>query len=307
MDVRIHKYPHLYLYSPFLTRFLSSSEFLEHTDDFPGNNETFSSNVVLENSYADSNGKDGIKIFRMLNTSIINTLTLNNGRHGAYIAGSENILLDSNTFTADGAKDSYKGCGVMITDRQELWSDGIIARYNRIHNFYRAGFCLGGTRWVGLIDSYITNFRRKKALCYEMDGAEDVTIVRGTCNTEGNEEVETNDTSPSFSGTSVDPPSVTETSEPVTEDADTNGSVQPSFSTGNVVANDPNKVPEMTKETPTKCLSGELEKGGVCCPGICGKCGGKGCSDRAPYKACCIKAIRKAGNSCANGPAPCNL
>jgi len=138
-----------------------------YVDDFPGNDVALSHNVVLEKSYADSSGKDGIKIFRMQNTSVIGTITLNNGRHGVYVAGSENILLDSNTFTADGAKESYKGCGVMITDRKELWSDGIIAKYNRIHNFYRAGFCLESARWIGLIDSTITNFRREKAQCYE--------------------------------------------------------------------------------------------------------------------------------------------
>jgi len=184
----------------------------------------------------------------MQNTSVLGTITLNNGRHGAYVAGSENILLDSNTFAADGAKESYEGCGVMITDRKELWSDSIIAKYNRIHNFYRAGFCIGYARWVGLIDSTITNNRRDKALCYDIVGAKNVTIIRGTCATLSNE-------------------------------ADS----EDEYATSDNIKSSAPATPE-----PSKCLMNEIEEGGVCCPGICGTCGGIGCHDRAPYKACCI-------------------
>lgn len=272
MDVRIY-ISILILFLSASTNSNSLSYFFPYVyiDDFPGTNETFSTNVVLQNSYADSSGKDGIKVFRMKDASILGTMTLNNGRHGVHIAGSENILLEGNTFVSGGAKESYNGCGVMITDREELWSNGIIAKYTRIHNFYRAGFCLGKSRWLGLIDSTITNTRREKAQCYEMDGAEDVTIIRGSCWTLNAEDK--NDTSG--------------------DEGEATGI------TNAIVAE---KSPE-----PSGCLMNEIQKGGVCCPGICGTCGGDGCSARAPYKACCVNEIRKAGNLCANGPAPCNL
>ena len=238
--------------------------------DFPGNDFVNSTHVVVEKSFTDSAGRDGIKVFRSEKVSILHCVSVNNGRHAVSVAASETILLEGNTLSSDGAVNKFDGCGILLSDRDGVWSNGVLAIHNRVHNAYRAGICLGKVSDVKIADSSITNTRRPKAPCYEVDGAKNYEIVGGSCSAKIQIEV-------------------------------THGSDEKEAETKKAqnVANSGSSV--------SKCKGMGIEKSGVCCPSVCGICGGVGCSKRAPYGACCVKKIRKAGNLCRDGPPPCNL
>lgn len=236
--------------------------------DFPGNGVMNSTNVVVEKSFADSAGRDGIKVFRSEKVAILYTVGLNNGRHAVSVGASVTVILEGNTFSSDGAVDKFDGCGILLSDRDGVWSSRVLVSHNRVHNSYRAGICLGKVFDVMVADSVITNYRRPDAPCYEVNGAKKYNIVRGSCyNKNLMKRVNNRDEDQTVEDNSVD-----------------------------------NKM-----NSNSTCDGRGIERSGVCCPFVCVICGGVGCSKRAPHGSCCVKNIRNAGNSCRNGPPPCNV
>lgn len=151
--------------------------------DTPGNDEMMSHHVAIEGVVVDSCGKDGIKLYRVKHASVHRSTTLNNGRHGIQIAGSRKVFLMGSYSISDGSMPHMDGCGAMIRDREGMYTDGVLVKYQRVHNSYRAGLCVWKSKNVQVTDAIITNMRRINATCYDIDqeNTRNFTSIGGFC------------------------------------------------------------------------------------------------------------------------------
>lgn len=106
-------------------------------------NDEWGQYLTISNSIIENNNLDGIVISQIAKPYIVNSLIKNNGGHGIHIKiGSNNITINNNNIRDNGyGYYAYGGCGVMIQNNRQEFTNLAQIFNNNMNNNFRASLC----------------------------------------------------------------------------------------------------------------------------------------------------------------------
>ncbi len=255
---------------------------LKSAVDVRGNDNRWSYHMILEGSVAEENGVDGFRIHETFYASIFNSLAYRNGRHGiSIVAGSMHSVVKRNKVAENGAVS--QGCGISMSSGLQLSTRSALLTENHIHESYTAGICLQDVSQVAVDKTNITNTRNWRSFCYDVRNTATFSISNDTVCTVR-------------SGITYNPRNMSRlpaTPEPQAGSNSASGVPGSSF--------------VLKPQAFTTGCGGGIGDRDICCPLVCGTCGGVGCGSKLPNGHCCYEPINKGGANCAFSGPPCVL
>lgn len=263
--------------------------------------------LLIENSMADRNGLDGFTLDQTYFVSLLNSLSIANDRHGINIVtGSRYSVIKGNRAISNGYKVSGRvGCGFVAQNNQEKGTYGVRMIANKAIDSSKAGILIDDVENVILTGNTVTNWNRaSKAQCVRLSSTkryrskqkrvQGVKLIRNTCAVRARYKIGTYrgakyteksgiDRFLGFRRNSKRPRRASQKSPKIS------------------------KRPNCGRHRRTGKLTG-VSSSKVCCPKVCGACGGAGCSSRPGGRKCCSGFISNTRRFCGKGNgAPCIL
>jgi hypothetical protein len=144
-----------------------------------GDTWLYTSNLIINNCESYYNDWDGFTLDKMYNSTMKNSISKYNSRHGINIVtGSYDINIYNNTIESNGFNHKDLGCGIVIQNNQEYNT-----RYNHIYNnnivnHGKDAICLNNVHNNYIHDNYIDLARS----CIRLYNSWNNTIVNNICN-----------------------------------------------------------------------------------------------------------------------------
>jgi parallel beta-helix repeat protein len=150
--------------------------------------KTWSVNLTIINSYSAFNDWDGFTIDQSTNVVLKNNLAVSNGRHGYNIVtGTYDILIENNTAIDNGYYYYHQtaGCGLMVQNNLQYNTRLVVVRNNTLTNSKDSGICINDVKDIVVQGNNITT--RPKVSCIKTTLVVNGDIRDNICNGISNE------------------------------------------------------------------------------------------------------------------------
>lgn len=247
--------------------------------------------LVIENCEASNNGYDGFTLDQTYYTSMLNSHSYGNYRHGFNLVTGEKVALVKDNYSTNNGHGVGAGCGFMAQNNQGFGTNNIRFISNNATSNAKGGFCLNDVPNVLIQNNYVFTDPSENGVCYQLFfTGSDVVLDGNNCNVR-----------PSRKFKIVSP---LEGSIGFTELNDQSGyTVQLTFTDD--MEPDADCERGMNLKSFNETLGERPVNRKVCCAAECEFCGGEGCGALIPGGVCCAGAITRKGEYCTERGSPC--
>ncbi len=136
-----------------------------------GANTAWSYYLVIEDCYASGNGKDGYTIDQYYYVSVLNSVAVDNDRHGInVVSGSRYVIVKGNNVTRNGY------CS-LVAQNNEFGTRSVLFMNNIAMDYRSAGICIRGVKEVYAVWNKLMSTRRPRAGAFELSNVWDAKLI----------------------------------------------------------------------------------------------------------------------------------